>query len=296
MGYRFEPGETPEEGVKRIAGEQIGKTVADLRGPNPDAAAFAARKRLKKIRALFRLVREDMGKKAYRRNNAIFRDFGRVLSDLRDARAILESFDALLAHYGEQLEPGAFMTVRAELAQRHAAMTDWALDNRVLFEDLAEALEEARRPVGKISLKHKDFAAIRPGLKRTYRTALRRFSEAYKSGDAEAFHEWRKPLKALWLNVRLFKPVWNEALEDFGDYSKTLSNLTGEDHNLAVLRETILGEPAAFGGAASAEALAGLSRIRSRELRRKARPLGEALFAGPPSGFVDRMERYWDRL
>jgi len=296
MAYRFEPGEKPQDAVRRIALEQIEKAIADVRAPEPDQAAFGARKRFKKIRAVLKLVRGDIGARAYRRRNAIFRDFGRLLSDLRDSRAVAESLDGLIAHYGDNLDPDAFLEARAEFAQRHAAMIDWARDSRILFEDIAEALAESRGPIEKLSLKHKDFEALRGGLKRIYRLAIHRYSEAYKSGDATAFHEWRKPLKVLWLNARLFKPAWDEGLEDFGRCAKQISDLTGEDHNLAVLRQAVAAEPGAFGGHASAEALAGLTRIRSRELHETARPLAESLFAGPPKAFASIMARYWDRL
>ena len=92
MGYKFESGDTTvAEGLQRIAGEQIGKALAEIDDDKLDrqAAVHQARKRCKKIRGLIRLVRSGFAD--YAVENAIFRDAARTLSFMRDTEAALET-------------------------------------------------------------------------------------------------------------------------------------------------------------------------------------------------------------
>jgi CHAD domain-containing protein len=54
-----------------------------------------ARKALKRLRALVRLLRPGIGRKVYRRHNELWRDAARRLSGGRDAHVLLELFAAL---------------------------------------------------------------------------------------------------------------------------------------------------------------------------------------------------------
>jgi len=297
MGYRFQHGEKAKDGLKRIVGEQAAKAGHDLLNPDVDAAAFSARKRFKKIRAVIHLAKPGIASGTSKNHRERWAELGRRLSELRDTRAMRDALSRLIEHYGQQLGENACIDAIAELEQRHAAMVDWADENHVLFEGMAEEVGEAASQFETVKFESSGFDAIRGGLKKSYRQSLQRFTDAYRSDDAEAFHEWRKPLKRLWLQLRLFDPVWDEGLKDFALCVKALSDLTGEDHNLAVLREAVLGEPAAFGGTASVEALSGLTRIRSRDLRKAAQPIAKGVFAGPSRVFVDKIEtKYWKAL
>ena len=54
-----------------------------------------ARKDMKKLRALLRLARGELGEEIFGRENACFRDAARELAGTRDADVMLETLDAL---------------------------------------------------------------------------------------------------------------------------------------------------------------------------------------------------------
>jgi hypothetical protein len=72
-----------------------------------------------------------------------------------------------------------------------------------------------------------------------------------------------------------------------------LSDLLGDDHDLAILRKTLLGEPESFGSETDVQAFLGLIDRRRLELQSQARPLGECLFAEEPGQLADRFRTYW---
>jgi CHAD domain len=79
---RFRPGEGERvpDGVGRIACRQLDVSIERLEGHTDEdrgTAVHETRKSLKRLRATVRLVRDELGDEAYRRENAAFRDAGR---------------------------------------------------------------------------------------------------------------------------------------------------------------------------------------------------------------------------
>ncbi|MDJ0593815.1 MAG: CHAD domain-containing protein [Pleurocapsa sp. MO_226.B13] len=88
MTYRLQAHESLPQAINRIATEQIEKAIGELAATEElgvDEAVHQARKRLKKTRAVIRLVRDRLGKETYKQANARFRDLGRTLAELRDS-------------------------------------------------------------------------------------------------------------------------------------------------------------------------------------------------------------------
>jgi hypothetical protein len=77
------------------------------------------------------------------------------------------------------------------------------------------------------------------------------------------------------------------------DAADVLSDYLGDDHDLSILRETLLRAPDQFGGNDTIQAAMGLIDRRQVELRTRARALGERLFAEEPKRLVRRFRAYW---
>ena len=117
MGYCFMTHETVPGGVKRIALEQIDKTVEQTKpgSKSRDEAIHDARVSLKKLRALLRLARAKHNDDIFLHENTYYRDAGRRLSELRDTTIMLTAFDQLTKHYADQLAADAFAELRKPL-------------------------------------------------------------------------------------------------------------------------------------------------------------------------------------
>src|SRR4051794_15391677 len=97
MSYSLNTGETVAGGIRRIVAEEAESAAGRLRAASDDdrdKAVHEARKSVKKMRAAIRLVERDLGSSASKDNRRL-RSSGRLLSDVRDAAAMIEVIDAL---------------------------------------------------------------------------------------------------------------------------------------------------------------------------------------------------------
>ncbi len=296
MAYRLSKSETVDAGIKRMAGEQINRAIEEIDDEElgPHETVHQVRKRCKKIRALLRLVRPQLGR-TYAKENAWYRDAARKLSDIRDTQARIECYDDLVEHFRDQLHRQHFVKVRRGLLLRRDQVGQ--MDERIAA--FRAAMLEGRDRVRRWPLeqgqakKPQEFDMLAGGLGMTYRRGRRAMCRAYQDRTAESFHEWRKRAKYLWYHVRVLSGVWRPVVQSYRDQVDQLGAYLGDDHNLAVLRQTISTHADEFGGARDVEALAGLVDRRRMELEAKAGPLGDRIFAEKTKRFVERMRAYW---
>lgn len=293
MPYRIFEDKSLGKDVRRVAREQIDRAVEELSVGEHDRheGIHDARKRLKKIRALLRLVRDELGA-TYRFENALFRDTARRLSSVRDAEAMIETFDSLVEQSGNQMGRPVIPSMRHALVERRneIAEADVGLDDRI--DQVIAELGNARRRVGDWHLKHGGFRAVRPGLARTYRRARNGMAQAYDELTPEAFHEWRKRVKYHRYHTRLLRNVWKRPFQARREALKTLSDYLGDEHDLAVFSQILVDERERFGADRNVELTVDLVNRRRAELRALARPLGAKLFAEKPK----RLKRRWQGL
>lgn len=294
MAFRILVDESMEEAVQRVAREQIDKAMDEINDAELDrhTVVHQVRKRCKKIRALLRLVRPRF-ENHFDRENAWYRDAARPLSDVRDAQSVLDTFDKLMKHFQDQIDREAFASVRQQLTDRRQQVTeDEGHLNKRLAEFL-ERMEEGRDRVAAWQLDNKGFKAMQGGLIKTYARGRTAMTRAYRDPSTENFHEWRKRVKYHWHHMRLLQPVWPGPIKARCDEADELSDVLGDDHNLAILRDTLLQGTIDVGGEETGQALLGLITQRQIELRAKGRQLGARLYAEPPKPFVKRLRSYW---
>ena len=92
--YRVAPEERVPDEVRRIARGRIDHAIDELSGNSENSRAKAvheARKDMKKLRGLLRLVRGELGGETFARENACFRDAARELAGARDRDVMLET-------------------------------------------------------------------------------------------------------------------------------------------------------------------------------------------------------------
>jgi CHAD domain-containing protein len=294
MAYRLKADEAVVDGLKRVVLGEIDKAEAMLGqdGDDRDEGIHEARKSFKKIRAVLRLLRPSLGS-AYAAENAWYRDAARALSDLRDAQAMLESFDKLHEAVADQMRADGFAEIRAALDQRRQSIGDKDTELATNARRVRGDLEDARRRVDLWDFKQKGFAAIGPGLRKTYRRGRQARVQAYRTRTDEAFHEWRKRVKYHWYHVRLLQNLWPDMLKPSRAALKELSDILGDDHDLVVMKQTVAGlDPDLCDSAACGDYLA-LVDQRQQHLRAAARSLGDRIYAEKPNCLHARFKSYW---
>ena len=291
MSYRLNGHETISEGIKRIAFEQIDQAFEQLTSANgnQDEAIHEARVCMKKIRAVLRLV-QDESDDVFRQENACYRDAGRRLSAIRDAAAMLETFDRLTARFADQLAADAFTALRRPLQQSRPARR---LEKKKTMMAVAKTLGAARRRVERWPIHHNGFSALRPGVKRVYKQGRQTFAKTFEQPNVENFHDWRKHVKCLWYQIRILKPAWPMMMGRLADELKTLGDYLSDDHDLALLRQRVLEPVETSGDRTDLEALIALIDQRRGELQVEARRLGERVYVEKPRAFTGRLQVYW---
>lgn len=295
MAYELQLDEAPNEGIKRILIEQIDTAVYELtEAPlGKEKAVHNARKTGKRIRAALRLVRDEIGEAAYRRENVYFRDANRRLAALRDSEVLVLAVDGIRTHFADALPADAFGAVRAALVARQEALARQLLEESDVMAQTAAALRDGREHIHNLPLSDCGFETFAPGLARVYRRGRRAMAAAYTSGKAEPFHEWRKRVKDLWHHVEILRPIWPAALDTWAAELHQLSDYLGDAHDLAELRRTVLADAFPFPDGADLAQLVGLIDQWTPAFNSAARALGLRLYGEEPEHFVARTAVYW---
>lgn len=292
MSYSFKPAEPVAANIREVGKEQLDKALASLGTiqDEPDAAIHDVRKRLKKLRALVRICRHELGEEYYKERNICFRDAGRRLSNLRNLSSMQSTLQLMHERYHEGLKANAFKGIAKQLQQekeeevkRHITVGDVGSALREVLE--AEAAELPNWP-----LENEHFYQIVPAIQKVYKRGYKAFHKAVKKPDAVNKHEWRKRVKYLGYHIRLLRPLWPTMWKSYAKEWHHLGQILGDDHDLAVLQHTIGTEAFIQEEETACRLLEGLTINESRELEEKAFITGHRLFAEEPAAFGKRIK------
>jgi CHAD domain-containing protein len=293
VSYRLEPNEDVRAGILRTGREQLDTALHafnDEISDDPVEAVHTARKAIKKERSLLRLTRGALPAKRRRAENAALRRAARGLSDARDAEVMVQTLDQLSQRFAGQLPESTFAAVREPLERaRDAHRAQLADSARV--PQAAGQLTGARARIDGWQLRSGGWAALGPGLERSYRRGRQAMRDAERQRSAERMHAWRKRVKDLWYQERFLAPVGGPAIRGQAKDLQRLSDLLGDHHDLVVLRRRLTDEPLPV--AADLDGAVGLIEHRQAELEGEAFALGSRIYAEKPGAFARRMRSAW---
>jgi CHAD domain-containing protein len=290
--FRLAPDETVADGLRRIARGQIELATGRLDdGDDLGESVHEARKSLKRMRAVVRLARDPLGDAVYRRENRAYRDTGRELSAARDAEVLRETLDDLVRRYRKELGDGAFAGLREALEADAKAAHERIAADAGAVEEVRASLDAARDRVATWPLPEDgDAGALAAGFERIYKRGRRALKAAEHHRSDENLHELRKRAKDLWHAAQIVRPASPRRMKRLGRRAHRLSDLLGDDHDLAVLvaaaRERY--RTLEQGELALLRALVGRRRER---LQREALACGRRVYAAKPSAWRRRLKR-----
>jgi CHAD domain-containing protein len=293
MPYRIQASETVDETFHRCAVEQLDSAIEDLTEgvkDDPVVAIHSARKALKKERSLLRLATGSLDRADRRRRNGALRDAGQKLSGVRDADVMIDALGDLAERYTGQAPQPTFTAIRDSLAADRDAARE-KLGESGLAGAVAESLKSIRTTAGESRLRRDGWSAINGGLLRSYRRGRRAFARAEQQPTIQNLHEWRKRVKDLWYHLRLLTPISPQTLKGQVKDAHRLSDLLGDDHDLAILHRRLIetGDQIPV----DLEPVLALIELRREQLQQEALFLGARLYAESPKAFGRRLRRYW---
>jgi len=276
-------------GIRRIVCGQIDAAIDDLGAgtlENPGEAVHACRKRFKRVRATARLVRDELGTEAYRRENAAFRDLGRRLSHARDSQVLLETLDALCARYAPEVAAGTFVRLRAALLEGHQTAERNLRENPTAVAPIILELRAARTRVAAWHFEHDTMSGFAPAFERIYRQSRRAFLAAREDPTDESLHELRKRSKDLWHAAQILGSAAPKRMRTLAAQAHRLCDLVGDDHDLAVLSGQAAQQRDGVLDGREAALLQALIARRRRQIQREAIELAQRIFAAKPHKFA----------
>ncbi len=301
LHMRLSPGEPLDDGLRRIALEQLAIAAEGFCMPTDDAAlsdkVHRARKASKRVRALLRLVRDDIGTAVYRNENAVIRDQSKRLSNLRIANVLIETLD-LLAADAAGLEPDVVADLRLGfVARRDALIEEFRAD--------ADGRAAARTAIACASARIEAWpgfddsdepnSSLRlvPSVVRVYERGRRAMRSARNTKTAADFHEWRKQVNYLRYQIEALRGRLPAKLEGSEQPLNELSETLGAEHDLVDLARVIEADTSPIpSGADQSELLAAVEQ-RRRGLQLAALRAGKASYRERPTRVAAALTGHW---
>jgi CHAD domain-containing protein len=289
MARHLKGGKAATRQSRRILRKEISKALRPLCAPDAaDADIHAARKRIKIARATLRLLRDSLSKSQYRSENTLLRDAARPLSVARDASVLLQQWDSIV---GPNPRADGVCDFRKQLT-RERSQAQQLVSGRKGIPRAIRLLHAARSKAGHWSVGRRNWSVLGPGVERCYRQGRDALQLARQRPSDAHFHEWRKQAKYLHHQLQMLRPLAPGPIQSRVKRLHGLSDVLGEDHDLAVLRGKVEAHRDLLDHRQQGTVLAKI-QTRRAALQSKALRLGAGLYREPPGRFSARLRRHW---
>jgi len=292
MSYRLDPAMPMSEALRSVALAELDVAHSALTSASDrHRGVHSARKCFKRLRSLLLLARPGMPEPVFRNLTVRVANIGKGLAAARDAQALLDAVDKLQQNTESDAGDGPMRSIRGWLhKRRHVA--EQSLAQTTASEALRKLLE-IRPAFAGLAVYPDDFTPLAKGLERCYRATRTHFKAAIRSDDAEELHEWRKGVQQHWRHMQLLTPCWPSELSARAEAARSLSQLLGDDHDIAMLMHLVMTPTMTFGSPEDTTAFLKRCRKRHKALRKDAKIKGERLFVEKPGPFASRINAYW---
>lgn len=283
MAYRIRPAKPFTAEFRSVAESQLSHAIRLLQEQpeGPHEAVHDARKRFKRVRALYRLIQPD-DKEFRRRENARIRDMAQTLSAVRDATALVETIDYLADHAGSPEEMAALAVASKALTERRDRIASEEHDLPAKMAAAAGTCHEAIAALEELDLDDDPRKTARRLEKAWKKQRLRAHAaliacEAHAT--AEAYHELRKCGQTYWMHLSLLNEIWPSAMLAKQRQAKEFVDLLGHEHDLSVLTGLVNENPELFGNGDTLALILGAIIARQQALRQEAQEKALEVFA-----------------
>jgi len=291
MSFRLKRGVPLSRRLQRLMKKEFAAAMSALASRTPDdESVHEARKSVKKIRSILRLLEDELGSAGARAEKRL-RTAAHALSSLRDANATAETLETLHGFYPKVVDRSVMRAVARGLGARRRRTRKGA---GLLAHKARACMGRARDAVPSEIRRAAGRGAVLSGLSTGYGRARRRLRGLSLDSDATQFHALRRRVKEHTHHVRLFEGLHATPRARARSLDR-LDEWLGEDHNQAILSAVILAAPERFGPASATTAVLGSIVKRQGYLRHRALRLGHRLFAEKPRRFREAARGWWRR-
>ncbi|HEX2147214.1 MAG TPA: CHAD domain-containing protein [Pseudorhizobium sp.] len=297
MAFRIRPDHRFTAEFRAVARRQLEQAIHFLQDQpdGPHEAIHDARKKFKRLRALYRLIQSD-AREFRNRENERLRETAKSLSTVRDATALVETVSYLAGEAGSPEEFAALNTASTALLERRDRIASEEADLPAKIDAAIVACRDAINALDDLELDDAPRKTARR-LAKAWRKQLSRAAAdlvaCEEGADAEAFHDLRKVGQTYWMHLSLLSDIWPTAMRAKQREAKALVDILGHEHDLSVLTQVVNENPELFGDSDSLALLIGAIIARQQDLRQRAIEQARLVFADDADTEAARIALLW---
>lgn len=236
--FRLDPKKPVITELRRVVRDRLDSAIDLLAesGQLTPAGVHQLRKRFKRLKALFRLVR-IISPQAGGQEITRYRDLGRELSLSRDRDVMEQTLVKLQFLTDDTAVIQRLETLLQRLQKSQANNTSQHLTTS--SDELRSRLLEARAAAESMLRGEESTKALIEGYLMTYRKARKIWKMLPESRQQEDWHNWRKRVKDDWYQTQLLADFREDKTKKRLARLRQLADLLGYDHDLQNLSEMI---------------------------------------------------------
>jgi CHAD domain-containing protein len=292
MSYEIKLSGRIGHALLEVARDEIGQAIemhGEMQKGDVGEAAHEIRKCIKKLRAVFALLREPLGKTRYHEQDDLLRKIGRSLGAKRDAEVLLKTLKRLQERFFPgRPSPLIRSTLVAFAGRERRCLAHLTRSNAVAAG--RATLKALLADLGTWPVTDYGWKELRHAVRRSYERARTAYCKAKDDPSAKRLHQWRKRVKEMWFHVRLLRKAGPAFMEELAQDFDVLGEFLGDDHDLLVLKAALKKRAEGKEQAAARETLFELIELRREELLDAAFDLGERLHDESPGNFVRALD------
>jgi CHAD domain-containing protein len=285
MSSSLRPSESLSHAVRRVCRRQAAAALKCLAAARKPESVHEARKGIKKLRAVFRLVRGEIAGADYKKVSQAVRLAAKPMAALRDAQVKRQALATLAGKNARRKFPkvSAALEKNFQVKRRDFERYDFAAVAKLILKKVCQRLDE-------LKLKRSKKAAVEQCLKKSYCCARQAWSTAALAPTPEHLHECRKLGKHFWYQLQFFCAGWPGQTKTLVEELEKLGDELGDDHDLVMLKQFSAEH---CGQIPETAELNRLIDVRRKEFAEKYRVRAEKLFGQTPAEICAQLKRDW---
>ena len=296
MSHRLalHPGSPVRTEVRRLAATLLEEAAGELRGIDDDLSGAVERlsERLRELRSLIRLVRFEIGEKAYRLEEKRLRDLCRSLEPIRQSSAMIAAAEHLTEGPGRlnQLQAGALVS---RLQNRHLEIA-FGLAQSSTRDEIDRQLAEAGRSLPLLPIRGEGYPVFRKGFETVAELGFERMLSARSKKTTEHLRAWGRQAGHLGRALAFLSAPWSNVIVPLAEESLRLNQLLQQSDDRSQLVK-ILATDRTLAHRSLRRAIREDLQQRNRTILPTIFRLGQMIHAEPPQHLAARVGDYWMR-
>lgn len=287
---------TLEENLKGVVVDRISYIVDQIRRQeDAQKTIHEIRRSIKRIRAVLRLIRDEIGYSHYHRENLFFRDLARQMAPVRDSYVLCQTVKSLETNHPEVISTNDYSFLKERLSIQIDQDLDRFIGSSGGFERVLTDIGQAEKRIDQYCLLRHDYVSIKKGIRRVYRSGRFHHSRIGSSFDTELLHEYRKTTKYLQFQMELIQPVYPKLLKAHAGTIDKHTELLGDIRDYDRLDFYIQNAVPKEIHSTKRKKLLEIIRKRKEEMLVKVLARSQIIYAEKPKEFIKRIQVYWNQ-